>query len=326
MSKLPENTTTAAHGDYLRVVGPHTRLPRVLDFFELDGYSDPSAAWQAFTRTWNWAAPLATAVPAEGPGARPAAWPEQGGFALSGQWHLPPGADAGPWLVLPLTGTRRLAGRHGADDTADLFVVGSQVLLRQPRVPRTGRDTGGAGPTRRLDGLRVPEGFATHSAGTPLGTDDAAFVWTAVAGLAFGAARRLTDALAGLAPSSALSAAARTQGGPPVTVSPADAAAELAGLLRDERLSLAARVHGAPLAVRADAPRAAEALADQVRRTSRLVHHVIAAAYEHALPLTVDGARDPLVRLVEESSPILHCMRFAVELLPPRGQSSTTEG
>jgi len=327
VSKLPENTTTTAHGDYRRAVGPDTGLPRVLDFFELDGYSDPSAAWPAFTRTWNWAAPLATAVPAEGSGVSPVTRPVEGSFALSGQWHVPPGgAGPGQWLVLPLTSTRRRDARSGAGDTPDLFVVTSEALPRALHGRCAVQDADGAGPTFRLDGVRVSGGFATHSAGTPLGADDAAFVWTAVAGLAFGAARRLTDALAGLAPSAAVSTGARTRSRPPVAVSPAAAAAELAAMLRDERLSLAARLHGAPFAGRVDGSRAVESLAAQVRRASRLVHHVVAAAYERALPLTVDDGRDRLVHLVEESSPMLQYMRFAVELLPPGGQSSTVEG
>ncbi|WP_399896007.1 hypothetical protein ACGH7X_40515 [Streptomyces sp. BBFR51] len=330
MSKLPENTTTTARGDYPRVVGPDTALSRVLDFFELDGYSDPSAAWRVFTRTWNWAAPLAAAVPAESLGARPVARPVPEGFVLTGQWHVPPGAAPGRWLVLPLTDTRRDAKTEAAN-APDLFVTTSRVLPRALRTRRAVDDADGAGPAFRLDDVQVPSGFATYSAGTPLRGDDAAFVWTAVTGLAFGAARRLTDTLARLAPNAAGPADTRTQSRPfaatPTAATPtADAADELAAVLRDERLNLAARVHGAPLAGRADALRSAEALAAQIRRASRTVHHVVAAAYERALPCTVDDGREPLVRLVEESSPILQYMRFAVELLPPGGQSSTVEG
>ncbi|MFE7750262.1 hypothetical protein [Streptomyces sp. NPDC057428] len=321
MSELPENTTTTTtHGDYPRVVGPETSLSRVLDFFELDGYADPSAAWTAFTRAWNWAASLPAAVPAEAPGAPPVVRHVQDGFALSGQWHLPPGAGPGSWLALPLTGARR-DSEYGAGDAPDLFAVTSAMLPRALRGRRAVGNAEGAGPTFRLDGVRVPTGFATYSTGTPLRTDDAAFVWTAVTGLAFGAARRLTDALAGLASSAAVSASARTRGGPP-----AAAAAGLAAMLRDERLSLEARVHGAPFAGRADGTGSAEVLSAQARRASRLIHHVVAAAYEHALPLPVGGGRDPLVHLVEQSSPILHYMRFAVDLLPPGGQRSPAEG
>ncbi|MFE7753270.1 hypothetical protein [Streptomyces sp. NPDC057428] len=325
MSKLPENTTTTARGDYPRVVGPDTALPCVLDFFELEGYSDPSAAWGAFTRTWNWAAPLAAAVPAEGLGARPVARPVPEGFVLTGQWHVPPGADLGCWLVLPLTDTRRDATVEVAN-APDLFVTASRVLPRALRGRHAVADTDVAGPVFRLDDMQVPSGFATYSAGTPLREDDAAFLWTAVTGLAFGAARRLTDALARLAPNTAGPAGTHAQSSPPAAVGAADAAAELAAVLRDERLHLAARVHGAPLAGHADALCGAEALAAQIRRASHTVHHVVAAAYERALPCTADKGREPLIRLVEECSPILQSMRFAVELLPPGGQSFTREG
>lgn len=320
MSKLPENTTTTAHGNYLRLVGPGTGLPRVLDFFELDGYSDPLTAWQAFTRTWNWAAPLAAAVPAEGPRVRPVARPVREGFALSGQWHVPPGANPGQWLALPLADTRRRDATGQAGDAPDLFVVVSKALPRALRVHRAGNPAeDGTAPVLRMDHVTVPGGFATHSAGTPLRAEDAAFVWTAVVALALGAARRLTDTLAGLAPNAAASPGTRL-------MQPAAAASELATMLQDERLSLTARLHGAPVLGRNGGSVATESLAAQVQRASGLVHHVVAAAYERALPFTGQEGRHPMVRLVEETSPILQHMRFAVELLPPGSQSSTVEG
>ncbi len=288
----------------------------MLDFFELDGCSDPSQAWRTYTRTWNWAAPLTTAAPAETPGVRPVAGPVAEGFVLSGQWHLPAGADPGRWLALPLADTRHRDARSRARNAPDLFVTASRVLPGAPRAGRTAR--GGAGdPAFRLDGVQVSSGFATHTSGAPLRDDDAAFAWTAVTGLAFGAARCLVDTLAALAP-----VAAGSAGPYPRTVPPADAAAGLTAVLRDERMSLAARVSGAPLAGRADATRAAEALAAQVRRASRTVHHVVAAAYERALPCTVDAGRKSVVRLVEESSPVLQHLCFAVELLPPGGRAA----
>ncbi|MGW0302391.1 hypothetical protein ACWDYK_37720 [Streptomyces anthocyanicus] len=327
MSKLPKNTTTTARGDYPRVVGPDTALPRVLDFFELEGYSDPSAAWRAFTHAWNWAAPLPAAVPAEDPGARPVARPVPEGFVLSGQWHMPPGTDPGRWLVLPVTDPRRQDARAGAANAPDLFVTASRVLPRAPRSHPAVEYGGEAGRAFRLDDVQVPNGFATYSTGTPLREDDAAFVWTAVTGMAFGAARSLTDTLARPDPNAAgptSPVGTHTQSGPSAT----GPAAELAAVLRDERLNLAARVHGAPLAGLADAVRAAkaQALAAQIRRASRTVHLVVAAAYERALLCAADEDRGALARLVEECSPILQYMRFAVELLPPGGQSSIPEG
>ncbi|MBZ9641846.1 hypothetical protein [Streptomyces sp. PSKA30] len=203
---------TSTYGDHPKLLGPDTGLARVFAFFEAEGHSDPAGAWQALTGTWNWAAPLPTALPrtdVPGPVARPA----PGGCALSGQWRLPPYDPCdgtGPWLALPLAPVR--------DGGPDLFVVASKVLPGDV----------GAGSVFRLEDMYVPAGFVTHSAGEPLRCGDAPFFWTAVTALALGAARRMTDALA--APSTAA------------------AAAELAAVLHDERLSLAATVHAAPSA------------------------------------------------------------------------------
>jgi hypothetical protein len=57
-----------------------------------------------------------------------------------------------------------------------------------------------------------------------------------------------------------------------------------------------------------------------------LANEVVAAAYEHALPLVGSDGDHPLIRVVEGSAPILHCMRFVVELLPPDDGNSTREG
>ncbi|MYR62638.1 hypothetical protein GTY54_42710, partial [Streptomyces sp. SID625] len=76
----------------------------------------------------------------------------------------------------------------------DVFVVASEAL---PEPPGSG-DGPGAGAVFRLADVYVPGGFATSSAGTPPGAGDAVFVWAAVSGPAFGAARRLADTLGGL--------------------------------------------------------------------------------------------------------------------------------
>jgi hypothetical protein len=290
--------TTSTYGDHPKLLGPDTALARVFAFFESEGHSDPAAAWQALTRTWNWSAPLTTAVPrADSPG--PVARPTPGGFALSGQWCLPAHDGTGPWLVLPLAPARY--------STADLFVVAAKVL--------PGGLTGGTGPAFRLEDVYVPAGFVTHSAGTPLRAGDAAFLWTTVAALALGTARRMTDVLA--APAAGGAADAPRRPVPSTAV-----AAELAAVLQDERLSLAAALHGAP-SVRQGLPASVEErLAAHVGRAGNTVHHVVAAAYEQALASTWSGGRHPLVNLIEAGSPILQQVRHATELLPPHDRTS----
>ncbi|MFB7504633.1 MULTISPECIES: hypothetical protein [Streptomyces] len=293
--------------DYLKVHGPDTGLARLFAFFESDGYSDPSAAWQAFTSTWNWAAPLTRVEPAADFGHRPVVRKATGGFTLSGVWHVPSCEGTAAWLALPLGGGER---QHERDTVAhsgpDLFVVPSEALRSAVR----GFDDGVAGPPFRLEDVHVPAGFVTHSAGTPLRPEDAAFLWTAVAALALGAARRMTDVLAGSAPNTA---------GPAATwpMPPAAAAAELAAVLHDERLSLAAVVHDAP-SVRQGVPSSVqERLAPLVRQAGHAVHQVVASVYEHALASGGTGPRRTLVPLIEDSAPILHQARYVTELLPP---------
>ncbi|MFJ5035870.1 hypothetical protein ACIQB5_49690 [Streptomyces sp. NPDC088560] len=316
MSEPPE-MTTFMHGDhskpdgYVKALGPDTGLARLFAFFESDGYSDPSAAWQAFTSTWNWAAPLTTADPAAAFGPGPVVQPAMSGFTLSGAWHVPSYDGTAAWLALPLGGGEQ-QGRHAtvAHGDPDLFVVPSEALRSAVR----GFDDGVAGPLFRLEDVHVPAGFVTHSAGTPLRPGDAAFLWTAVAALALGAARRMTDVLAGSAPNTASPAA--TWPMPPA------AAAELAAMLHDERLSLAAVVHGAP-SVRQGTPSSVEErLAPLVRQAGHAVHQVVASVYEHALASGGTGPRRALVPLIEGSAPILHQARYVTELLPPDGRSS----
>ncbi|MFC9916550.1 hypothetical protein [Streptomyces sp. NPDC127197] len=277
---------TSTYGDRPKLLGPDTGLARVFAFFEAEGHSDPAGAWQALTGTWNWAAPLPTAVPrTDVPG--PVARPVPGGCALSGQWRLPSYESydgTGPWLALPLAPVR--------DGGPDLFVVASKVLPGDV----------GAGSVFRLEDMYVPAGFVTHSAGEPLRPGDAPFFWTAVTALALGAARRMTDALA--APSTAA------------------AAAELAAVLHDERLSLAATVHAAPSARQGLPPSVEERLAAHVGQAGIAVHHVVGAAYEHALVSGGSADRHPLVNLIEACSPILQQVRYATELLLPHDKTS----
>ncbi|MEE4543120.1 hypothetical protein V2S66_14225 [Streptomyces sp. V4-01] len=306
--------TTSTHGDRRTSVGPGTALATVLAFFEADGCRDPSAAWQAFTGSWNWAAPLPAAVPAAVPAARvgqgPVVRPVDGGFRLSGSWRLPAYGARGPWLVLPLA-PATAAG-------PDLFVVSSKLLpgTAHPGAvrDRTGQD--GPGEPFRLDDAYVPAGFATHAAGTPLRPGDAAFHWTASAALALGAARRLTDLRGGAAAGTVGEAASRA----------AAAATGLAAVLHDERTSLAAALHGAPTARQGVPSPFGERLASQLRRTAATVHQVVMSVYDHALAARAGDGAHPLVRLIEASAPILLQARYSMELLPPDDRTSPQEG
>lgn len=289
------------HADCPKVVGPDTPLAKVFAFFESDGYSDPAAAWHTFTGTWNWAAPLTTAVSrTELPG--PVARSAPGGFTLSGPWRLPSHEATGSWLALPLAA----AIRGGPD----LFVVPSGVL---PGADRGFPAAGDAlGPVFRLEDVHVPAGFVTHTAGAPLRAGDAAFLWTAVTALALGAARRVTDVLAG--PSAGMV--------PRRPATSAVTAAELAAVLHDERLSLAAALHGAPSVRQGVAPSIEERLVAHVGQAANAVHHVVAAAYEHVLTSDRGGDDHPLVKVIEETSPILQQVRYAMELLPHDDRTS----
>ncbi|MFF4796244.1 hypothetical protein ACFY2M_42880 [Streptomyces sp. NPDC001276] len=271
-------------GGHPEVLGPDTPLARVLAFCETSGHAGPAGAWQELTRAWNWAAPLTTAVPrVDFPG--PVARPVPGGFALSGQWRLSSPDGTGPWLVLPLAPAR--------SGDPDLFVAPSRVLPGAVRVL-----TGEAGPDFRLEDVYVPAGFVTHTAGTPLRAGDAVFLWTAVTGLALGAARRMTDALA--APT-----------GP-----------ELAAVLHDERLILAAVLHGGPSARQGLPEDVERRLAARVGQAGSAVHQVVAVAYEHVLAADDSGVGHPLTSLIEAASPILQQVRYVMELLPRDDRTS----
>ncbi|MFJ5035790.1 hypothetical protein ACIQB5_49230 [Streptomyces sp. NPDC088560] len=295
---------TSMHDDYLKVLGPGTGLAKVFAFFERDGYSDPSAAWDAFTGTWNWAAPLATAALAADHAQTAAIRQVTGGFVLSGLWHLPSHAGTGSWLALPFAAGERQAGRTAVSRGGpDLFVVPSTLL---PGVMGGPADDV-SGPVLRLEGVHVPTGFATHSAGTPLLAGDGPFFWAAAAALALGAARRMVDALA------APTASGATHGPVPT----AAVAAELAAALHDERCSLAAAVHDAPSARQGLPSSATEQLTSLVRQAGNVVHHVVAAAYEQAMAWGGGDAERTLVELIETSTPILQQARYATGLLPP---------
>ncbi|MEU6290926.1 hypothetical protein [Streptomyces sp. NPDC046988] len=293
--------------------GPATGLTRVLTVMESRGHADPAETWRAFTGAWNWAAPLATAVPGTGLPATAVVRPVPGGFDLSGVWHLPPDDGSGSWLALPLAregvcGAETDPGRFesGAAGLPDLFVFPAS------RLGGPGAEADPDGPGRaafRLEGVRVPAGLATYTAGTPLRAADGAFLWTAVAALALGAARRMTDVLAGPGPRAAA-------GRGPVV------AAELAAALHDERTALTATLHGAPTAREGLPPDLRERLAVRVRRLADTVHHVLAAAYDHLLTDDRGAGRQPLVSVMEASSPILQQARYATELLPPHHRIS----
>ncbi|MGW0858577.1 hypothetical protein [Streptomyces sp. NPDC002690] len=290
-------STRAGHPD---APGPYAPLAQVFSFFEAVGHADPALAWQSFTGTWNWAAPLATAVPHEAVAA-PVAHEEAGGFTVSGLWSRPAHAGSGPWLVLPLTGD--------AGGGPDLFVVHSKVLDRtRPSLP------GGApGAAFRLDGTPVPAGFATRAEAVPLLPEDAPFLWTAIAALALGATRRMADVLA--AP-----AGYRAVPGPRGSSASAVVAAESAALLHDERVGLAAALHGTPSVRQGLSTAVEEELFARAGRAGNAAHHVVASVCEHALTSSdVNDGGQSLVLLIEASAPVLQQVRYSRELLPPRG-------
>ncbi|MDX3853155.1 hypothetical protein [Streptomyces sp. AK02-01A] len=311
---------TASRGTHAEAVGPGTDLAQVLHAYEREGHQDPAAAWESFTAAWNWAAPLPAALPADH-GRLTTARPVPGGFSLSGVWRIPSDVKQGRWLALPLTDRCQQPRSDTVERGPDVFVVSSNVL---PHSQRRHRVTGGTDtyePAFRLDKVYVPGGFATSSAGTPLRTEDAAFLWTAVTAMALGSARRLTGALAALAQDEAAFPVA-------AAMPAAAAAAELAAALHDERLCLAVtlRSSGASSVAPGAAVSFGHSLTAPVRRTSNMVHEVVAAAYEYAAPFHRSSGHHPLVSLIESSTPVLQCMRFAVELLPPGDATSTAEG
>ncbi|WP_151477337.1 hypothetical protein [Streptomyces albicerus] len=313
MIKLPRHGT-ASQGTSPEVVGPGTALAQVLRFYEREAHHDPSAAWRSFTTTWNWAAPLPAALPTDH--GLTIARSVPGGFSLSGVWRMPWDARHARWLAVPLVDHRQRPRTEAAKRGPDVFVLSSNAL---PRPHRTVDDTDTYDPTLPLDQVYVPGGFATSSAGTPLRSDDAAFVRTAVTAMALGSARRLTDALTALDQQVAASPVVSA-------MSPAAAAAELAAVLHDERLSLAVHLHGTSPGSPGAGPSPDGPLAASTRRASHMVHEVVAAVYEYGAPFLGIEGHDSLVSLIESSTPVLQCMRFAVELLPPGNAASTREG
>ncbi|MFL4910077.1 hypothetical protein ACJ6WF_44925 [Streptomyces sp. MMS24-I2-30] len=322
MTEPRRRTTTLTREDRPRPApGPGTDPGRVFEAYERDGHADPGEAWASFTAAWNWASPLPHAVPRHGPDGPPVARPVPGGYALSGRWHLPADTAAGPWLALPLTApwdTAREARENATEsrpDRPDVFVVASRVLPRQATGGlRAVRSAAGPDTEFRLDGVHVPTGFTTHSSGTALSARDGGFLWTAVTGMALGAASRLTDELAVLGPSPVAGPA----------VSPAAAAAELSGLLSGERLGFTAELYNRPGLGQLISLAAREPLADRVRRAARLVHHVVTASYERAIPFPTDSGHNPLAALVTDSAAILHHLRFTVDVRPAEDTGSRT--
>ncbi|MGW1530270.1 hypothetical protein [Streptomyces sp. NPDC002159] len=187
-----------------------------------------------------------------------------------------------------------------------MFVVASKVLPR-----RTG---GGLRvvPFRahpdlpfRLDNVHVSTGFASHSSGTALSRKDVGFLWTAVVAMGLGAASRLTEELAVLAP-----------GVVAPFHSPAASAAELSALLRQERLGFVAELYNRVGMGQFISLAAREPLADRVRHAALLVHHVVTSAYEQAIPFPAQSGHNPLESLVADSAAVLQHLRFMVDLLP----------
>lgn len=283
-------------GSRPRVPERETALARVFAAHENLGHAGPSTAWNSFTATWNWAAPLPAATPARRSGAAPTARPAPGGFSLSGLWHLPPETEDAPWLLLPLTDAYR--DRTGGAEGPDLFVVPTKVLSSPHHGPRTLASSPTSGSWVRVYEQYVPAGFTTFASGTPLRPQDGAFLWTAVTAMALGAARRLTEVLASVHANGTRSAVHRVT----AAAAPAATAAELATRLSRERYSL--HCPDEPLTTR-------------VRQTSRLAHHVVATAHAHASTVTDTGDRHRIESLLAESNTLLQHVRFTLELLPP---------
>ncbi|MGY0021466.1 hypothetical protein ACVHNB_21210 [Streptomyces sp. YJ-C3] len=249
--------------------------------------------------------------------------PVPGGFALSGGWRVPASAGLGPWLVLPLP-----RPGQGPDDTEadhrlpDLYVVPSRSL------PASTGITGGCvnaplapGAAFPLHGFFVPTGHASHSSGRALYGEHSSFVWTAVTGMALGAAGRLTGELAALGAAADSSRVAATS-----ALQPKAVATELAALLRHERLGFTADLHNGPGLGRLVSLAARAPLPDRVGRAAALVQRVVTAAYEHTVLFPAHDARHPLESLLLDSFAALQHLRSTVDLLLTDGASSPTEG
>ncbi|WP_372346733.1 hypothetical protein [Streptomyces sp. KL116D] len=301
--------------------GPGSDLARVFAEHELRGHAAPGEAWSSFTARWNWAATLPHAVPTTRAGSAPAVRPVPGGFSLSGSWQAPRTAGSGPWLVLPASSPRQPpdAGIGTGDRLLDLYVVPSAALpapagaaLRDRAATPLAQDA----PVR-LDGFYVPAGRATYSGGRALHRDHTPFVWTAVAGIALGAARRLTRELSALATHPAYSS--RTTAPAPAP-QPNTMAAGLATLLHHERLGFTADLYNGPGIGRLIPLAARGPLPDRIARAAALADHVVTTAYEHTALLPRDGELRHLEALLQDCAAPLQHLRSTVDLLSPGGQ------
>lgn len=286
---LREPTTSSGHRP--PDAGPETDLVRVFRAYEHRGHAGPATAWKFFTSAWNWSASLPHAVPAGGDAS--VAHPVPGGFVLTGRWQLPPGVEDSRWLALPAV--------HAPAGEPDVFVMAAKDVHRA------------AGPETviRLEGHYIPAGFASCGEGVPLREEDGAFLWTAVTAMALGTARRLTECLTEcLATSGPLTPYGTAKSEPAVP----PAAEGLAAAVSEERetfMSLLRRV-GKP----EGGSHGAKDLAVLVRRATGMVHQLVAAAYEQAMPFDLTDGRNPLEALVVDSTPLLQHARYTVDLLP----------
>jgi hypothetical protein len=259
--------------------------------------------------TWNWAAQLPRALPADR-GA--VCHPAEAGYLLSGTWHVTDEARRHRWLTLTAP-SGRSADRPAAADQPDTFVVATRALPRP---------SGPVPEVVRLDGLHVPAGFVTGSAARPLGDRDAPFLWTAVTAMALGAARRLAESLPGLA------AGAPLADRPGFPVPPQSAAAQLGALTRAEYAALTARLRDGTGASCARPAEFDEVLAAQIRQAGVRVHQVAVAAYEYALSVTEGSGPGPLEALFSDCTALLQHIRYTTEFLPcpPRDDAGCADG
>ncbi|MCQ4213337.1 hypothetical protein [Streptomyces longispororuber] len=300
--------------------GPGSDRARVFAAHELHGHAAPGEAWTSFTARWNWAATLPHAVPTPHAGSAPAVRRVPGGFSLSGSWQAPRTTGRGRWLVLPLSSPRRPPdARIGAGHRLpDLYVVPSAALPAPAGTALRDRAATPLAPDApvRLDGFYVPAGRATYSGGRALHRDHAPFVWTAVAGIALGAARRLTRELS--APAAHPSYSSCTTVAAP---QPNAMAAGLGTLLRHERLGFTADLYNGPGLGRLIPLAARGPLPDRIARAAALAHHVVTAAYEHTALLPADdGELRHLEALLQDCAAPLQHLRSTVDLLSPGGQ------
>ncbi|MBV2353506.1 hypothetical protein KUM39_03895 [Streptomyces sp. J2-1] len=279
---LPGATGPRTHAERTAGTGPVTDPATLVEIFEQRGHLHPAGAWESYTAAWNWAAPLTTALPADG---TPDVSADPGGYLLSGRWHLPAPAADQPWLALPLAG--------GAPD---VFVVPAATLA----------DTGDG--TARTDGAFVPAGFTARSGGTALRSEDALFHWLAVASMALGAARRVIE-------ESARADASGTAGDGPVDAA-RSGAADLVAVVAAERRAFTARARSAPGPATPTLVHEVAELAESVGRVAAVAHHAVALAYERSVSRARGGDGDPLEAVVRDSAPLLQHVRFVTELLP----------